>query len=101
MSCSTERSVGLQYGDGGYLFEIRTGMVTRGASLQWLSYYPGENEVCFPPCTALELLRRNRMEEGAIVLEVLVVSRGVSTCSLLLIVFHRPVIRLRRRLSSS
>ena len=74
MSCSTERSVGLQYGDGGYLFELQTGMVTRGASLQWLSYYPEEKEVCFPPCTALELLRRNRMDGQAVILEVSVVT---------------------------
>ena len=80
MSCSTDRSVGLQYGKGGYLFELQTGMVTRGASLQWLSYYPEETEVCLPPCTAVELRRKDRIDHGAVVVELGVVCLPKSFC---------------------
>ena len=73
MSCSTDRSVGLEYGEGGYCFEMQTGLVTRGATLGWLSYYPEEKEVCFPPCTALEVRRRSRVQQGAVVIEMTLV----------------------------
>ncbi len=76
MSCSTNRDVALQYGESGYLFELTTGIVTRGANLAWLSYYPEEKEVCLPPCTALELRRRDRMEHNAVVMELAVVRSG-------------------------
>ena len=32
------------------------GMVDRGASLDWLSQYPHEREILWPPLTALEVL---------------------------------------------
>eukprot|EP00300_Choanocystis_sp_HF-7_P021728 c20821_g1_i4.p1 GENE.c20821_g1_i4~~c20821_g1_i4.p1 ORF type:complete len:831 (+),score=229.34 c20821_g1_i4:2-2494(+) len=80
MSCSTERGVALQYGKSGYLFELTTGLVTRGANLSWLSYYPEEKEVCLPPCTALELRRRDRMDNNAVVMEMTVTSNpGAAT----------------------
>ena len=79
MSCSTERRVALEYGKCGYLFELQTGMVTRGANLQWLSYYPEESEVCLPPCTAVEVIRKDRMEQGAVVLQLGIVSLFATT----------------------
>ena len=44
--------------------------MTRGASLQWLSFYPGEAEVCFPPLVALEV-HHSRVEGGTTILELL------------------------------
>ena len=73
MSCTTQRSVALEYGSGGYLFSIRTGLVARGACLAWLSYYPEEMEVCFPPLTALDVLQKQSMDKGAVVVELAVV----------------------------
>eukprot|EP00300_Choanocystis_sp_HF-7_P020281 c20554_g1_i5.p1 GENE.c20554_g1_i5~~c20554_g1_i5.p1 ORF type:complete len:1253 (+),score=274.45 c20554_g1_i5:80-3838(+) len=55
-SCSTDKQVAVGYSSGAVLLSIQTGAVTRGASLSWLSYYPEENEVLLPPCTALEVL---------------------------------------------
>ena len=43
------------------LFEMRQGMVDRGAELGWLSQYPHEREVLFAPLTCVEL-RRSRVE---------------------------------------
>ncbi len=74
MSTTTDRSVALTYGKGGYLFSLRTGLVSRGASLSWLSYYPHEREVCFGPMTALDLVRMDRMDSGCVVVELSVVS---------------------------
>ena len=73
LSCSEKRHVALQYGCNGFVFEMHTGLVSRGANLSWLSYYPEESEVCFPPCTALQLVRKDRMYQGAVVLTVQVV----------------------------
>lgn len=74
MSCTTDRNVALGYGKDGYLFAIRTGMVARGACLSWLSFYPEEMEVCFPPLTALDLLHKGAVDNGAVVLELGVMS---------------------------
>ena len=74
MSCTTSREVALGYGKDGYLFSIRTGMVARGACLSWLSFYPEEMEVCFPPLTALDLLQKGAVDKGAVVLELGVMS---------------------------
>ena len=76
MSCTTEREVAMQYSNKGYLFEMVTGMITRGASLSWVSFYPEEREVCLPPCTALDVRGMNRMEHGAIVIELNLVCAG-------------------------
>ena len=49
------------------------GIASRGASLQWLSQYPGEAEICFPPLTALTV--DTKKAEGS----VLVVELSLST----------------------
>ena len=59
LSATTEFDVALSYASAGRagaqctLLEIEQGMVDRGASLSWLSQYPHEGEVAFPPLTAL------------------------------------------------
>ena len=73
MSCTRDRRVAARYGQGGYLFELTTGLTTRGADLSWLSFYPDEEEVCFPPCTAVEVLRKSRVVEGVVVMDMAVV----------------------------
>ena len=45
----------LKSGGAATLLEIEVGQVDRGASLQWLSQYPGECEVCYPPLSMLEV----------------------------------------------
>ena len=37
----------------GTVFEIPFNMASRGASVQWVSQYPYENELLYPPCTYL------------------------------------------------
>jgi hypothetical protein len=74
MSCTTSREVALGYGKDGYLFSIHTGIVARGACLSWLSFYPEEMEVCFPPLTALDLLHKGAVDKGAVVVELGVMS---------------------------
>ena len=37
------------------IFEVNQGMVARGADVSWLSMYPKEDEVLFPPMCACEV----------------------------------------------
>ena len=64
-STTTDREQALHYataggagkdGDAMTIFEMQMGMVDRGADLSWLSQYPHEKEVLFPPLTGLEAL---------------------------------------------
>lgn len=60
MSTTTSLDVARSYARGGgsgtvaTVLEIQTGMVDRGASLQWLSQYPAEREILFAPLAGLE-----------------------------------------------
>ena len=49
-------NVGAKAGDAMTIFEMRMGMVDRGADLTWLSQYPHEREVLLPPLTGVEAL---------------------------------------------
>ena len=51
------------------LFEMRQGMVDRGADISWLSQYPHEEEILFAPLTCIEL-RGSHTEEGVIILDM-------------------------------
>ena len=61
MSTTTEREEALKFaeGEGGLLFEI---VVTNALHLpldvSWLSMFPEEHEMLFPPCTYLQVVRR-------------------------------------------
>ena len=43
-ACARGRQAKAASGSGGLLFEMQQGMVSRGASLKWLSQYPYEAE---------------------------------------------------------
>jgi hypothetical protein len=54
MSTTTNRSVATGYASGygmGLVFEIKQGMIDRGADISWLSFYPHEKEILFGPLT--------------------------------------------------
>ena len=70
MSFSSDIAMGKLYSKSGLVLEGRTGLVTRGASLETLSYYPWECEVCFPPCTALDVLDDFRLDGASVILSV-------------------------------
>ena len=57
-STTTDRDQAVIYASGNQstIFEMQMGMVDRGADLSWLSQYPHELEVLFPPLTGLEAL---------------------------------------------
>ena len=44
--------------------EIRADAVSKGASIQFLSQYPGEEEIITPPLACLEVPHENR-EDGS------------------------------------
>lgn len=76
MSASGDHDLAMAYAtskEPAILLEIQQGMVGRGGDLSWLSQYPFEKEITFPPCTALEALRdksggpRTRIEAGRVV----------------------------------
>ncbi|EKX44271.1 hypothetical protein GUITHDRAFT_62307, partial [Guillardia theta CCMP2712] len=58
MSTTTDVQVALEYatrGDHPTVFEISCGAVDRGASVKFLSQYPDEEEILYPPLSYLEL----------------------------------------------
>jgi len=69
MSCTVNESVALTFAKNAdrttasTLIESRMGMVDRGASLDWLSQYPHEQEILFPPLTAMEVEAITDFEE--------------------------------------
>jgi hypothetical protein len=56
LSTTVDANIAFDYaaGDGGLVLEIRQGENDRGANFAWLSQYPHEAEITFPPrtCTA-------------------------------------------------
>jgi hypothetical protein len=52
------------------LLEIEQGLIDRGADLKWLSQYPHEAEVLFPPLTGLEFLNFRVDENGLLIVTV-------------------------------
>ena len=51
------------------VMEVKMGMIDRGADLSWLSQYPHEREITFPPYTGLEVLG-TRVEGSVLVVEL-------------------------------
>jgi hypothetical protein len=76
MSCSTKRDVALGYAAGkecgGTLLKMKMGMFHKGAQLNWLSQYPEEEEILFPPLTGIEVTGDPRVTgaEGAATVEL-------------------------------
>ena len=61
MSTTTDEAVAKFYARGSHdtsstLIDAEMGMVDRGADIAWLSQYPEEREILFPPLTAIEVL---------------------------------------------
>ena len=52
------------------LFEVRMGMIDRGADVSALSQFPMEQEILFAPLTGLEIASVPRVEDGVIVVEL-------------------------------
>ena len=71
MSTTTDKKTALFYAKGGadkskrdgpsILFEAQMGMIDRGADVSWLSQFPHEAEILFPPLTGMEV-RGSRVE---------------------------------------
>ena len=59
MSTTKKREVALPYANldkvQPMVFQIQMGMVDRGADLSWMSQYPHEKEVLFPPLTRIDV----------------------------------------------
>ena len=67
MSTSKHRSVATQYAGTKKVqtvYKIGVGAVDRGASLEFLSQYPKEEEILFPPMSYLEVTGETLMEVG-------------------------------------
>lgn len=52
------------------VFEIRMGMIDRGADVSLLSQFPGEKEFLFAPLTGLEVASVPRVEGDVVVVEL-------------------------------
>ena len=58
MSCTANKNVALQYAAGGkmaMLLCFERGAMDNGAPLSALSFYKGEEEICFPPLCSIEV----------------------------------------------
>ena len=64
MSTTVNQELAIQYAGNNVptVFEIRVGAVDRGAPLQWVSQYRGEEEILFPPRSFLEVTGETRMQ---------------------------------------
>ena len=66
LAATTDRSVAASYASSGIgiVMEMQMGMLDRGADLAWLSQYPNEREILFPPLTGCEV--QSVRVEGAV-----------------------------------
>jgi hypothetical protein len=75
MSTTADREVAMTYAKAkereaaSCVMEVKMGMIDRGADLSWLSQYPDEKEITFPPYTGLEVLG-TRVEVSVLVVEL-------------------------------
>eukprot|EP00960_Hanusia_phi_P043933 756354-Hanusia_phi.AAC.2 len=66
LSTTEDMKVAIQYAGRGRqptVFEITCGAIDRGADLEFLSQYPGEKEMLYPPLSYLEVTKRPRIEQ--------------------------------------
>jgi len=75
MSTSRSLEVAKEYSRRGdvtkcTVFEIPFDKANRGAGVQWVSQYPSEEELLYPPCTCLTCERVRGIDGGARLLEV-------------------------------
>ena len=73
MSTTTDLTVALKYSASGspFVLKIRSaGFQDRGADIAWLSAFPGEKEILFPPLAFLKPTGRAEAVEGYTFVEV-------------------------------
>lgn len=81
MSTSRSKDAAMEYAKFSgvkLIFEVNQGMVARGADVSWLSMYPKEDEVLFPPMCACEV-KGTRVEGSVVFVEL---RPGVAACAL-------------------
>eukprot|EP00603_Paraphysomonas_imperforata_P006747 CAMPEP_0114415012 /NCGR_PEP_ID=MMETSP0103-20121206/1690_1 /TAXON_ID=37642 ORGANISM="Paraphysomonas imperforata, Strain PA2" /NCGR_SAMPLE_ID=MMETSP0103 /ASSEMBLY_ACC=CAM_ASM_000201 /LENGTH=646 /DNA_ID=CAMNT_0001583183 /DNA_START=137 /DNA_END=2077 /DNA_ORIENTATION=- len=73
MSCSLDKNIAYQYSNAedkvdafSTVFEIEEGMIDRGADVSWLSQFPQEKEVVFPPLTSLQVYKEPELIENGL-----------------------------------
>lgn len=75
MSTTADRDVAMDYAKAtdkkaaSCVMEVKMGMIDRGADLSWLSQYPHEKEITFPPYTGIEVLD-TRVDKSVLVVEL-------------------------------
>ena len=72
MSCTEDKGVALKYAaskkKAAIVFEVKQGMVDRGADVAWLSQYPHEKEITFQPLSAI-CVEGTRVQGNTLVIE--------------------------------
>tara|TARA_B110001452_G_scaffold89839_1_gene73770 strand:+ start:3748 stop:5898 length:2151 start_codon:yes stop_codon:yes gene_type:complete len=70
-STTTAREQAYMYAQGNAqtVFEMRMGMISKGADLSWLSQYSAESEILFPPLLGFEV-RSTRVDGSTLVVEL-------------------------------
>jgi hypothetical protein len=75
MSTTKDRAVAEKYStekedQPSMVFEIQMGMIDRGASIQFLSQFPAEEEILFAPLTGLEVMGTIQVNGRALVVQL-------------------------------
>ncbi|KAL1496498.1 hypothetical protein AB1Y20_016452 [Prymnesium parvum] len=99
LSTTTDRAVAVHYATSragpALTLELRQGMVDRGADISWLSQYPHEREVLFPPLTGCEVLALRA--EGALLVAEVSPSVNLTAATLEQVIERRRKLLLQMR----
>jgi len=106
LSMTTDKQVAMDYVEdyvrqarksgrtaAGIVFAAKMGMVDRGSDLSWLSQYPHEGEIAFPPLSGIEVIEM-KVESSCLVVDVRMDVNAAQTIEAAVSKMQRSVLQL-------